>query len=264
MDVFLFDDYKDFLRSSIAENKQRGAQSLLADAAGCQRAFISQVLNSHIHLTMDHAAGIASYLNFSELETDYFVELVAMARAATESMRKLIFRRLKDLRRRRADLTEKFSKASSGDLHTLYYSSWHWMAIHVLTSITQFQTASAISEHLGIPLVKTEEILSGLLKMGILEKSKSGRWSPTAKDIFLSRSSPMTFTNHWNWRLKALENIQAGDQDSLHYTAVVALSRKDAEKIKTMLVEFIETSRKIIAPSPEEKLIALALDFFRV
>lgn len=266
MEVFQFNDYKECLRSFVAFNKaKRGYQSLLAEAAGCQRAFISQVLNSHVHLTPDHAIGLCQFWHLSELETDFFMELVALARAGTEAMRALSKRRLTSLRKHYANLGKKFSKASAqaATVHANYYSSWHYTAIHVLCSIPEFQTETAISEKLGIPRSKTVRILSELQEMGIISKASFGKWHPIKNDIFLGRDSAMTFTNHWNWRQKALEDIQMGNEDSIHYTSLHAMSRKDIIKFKFLLTEFISTTRELVAPSLEEDMVCITCDLFQ-
>lgn len=265
MDVFQFNDYKECIRSFVDFHKaQRGYQSLLAEAAGCQRAFISQALNSHVHLTPDHAVGLCQFWRLSDLETDFFMELVAYARAGTEAMRALSKRRLTNLRMRHADLGKKFSKASAQatTVHASYYSSWHYSAIHVLCSIPGYQTEDAISEKLGIPRLKTVRILSELQEMGVISKGPSGRWCPLKNDLFLGRDSVMTFNNHWNWRQKAIEDIQMGTEDSIHYTSLHALSRNDILEFKSLLINFISTTRELVAPSPEEEMVCITCDLF--
>jgi len=64
--VFNHLDYKDFLKIQIEENHEAyGYKSRLAKAANCQKSFLSQVLNSHIHLTPEHAVGLCQFWKFS-------------------------------------------------------------------------------------------------------------------------------------------------------------------------------------------------------
>ena len=175
MDVFRFDDYKDCLRAFVAESEKRGAQSSLAGAAGCQRAYISQVLNGPVHLTLDQGAGISVFWRCTEIEADYFLELINYARAGTEALRQVSRRRQRDLRRRNADLSKKFAKATSdeGELTHRYYSSWHYIAIHVLVSIPSVRTPEKIAARLAMPVPMVETALRDLQQMGVVGKTKN-------------------------------------------------------------------------------------------
>ena len=51
--------------------------------------------------------------------------------------------------------------------------------------------------------------------------------------------------------------------DALHYSSVVIISNEDVEKIKSILVNAIETSKAAIKDSKEE-LHAFCLDFFKI
>ncbi len=108
MDVFTFDDYKKYLRHQVAHNRDiRGYQTNLAEAAGCQRAFISQVLTSHINLTPDHAAALCSFWRFSDDESDFFMDLVALGRAGTEKLRGNLNRRLSKIKKQRENISHR-------------------------------------------------------------------------------------------------------------------------------------------------------------
>jgi hypothetical protein len=48
----------------------------------------------------------------------------------------------------------------------------------------------------------------------------------------------------------------------LHYTAVHALSIKDVERVKEIMIGAIRQSREVVKPSPEEELICVACDVF--
>lgn len=77
MILYNYQDYKSYLRDRCAERSSaRGFQSLLAKAAGCQAPFISQMLRSHVHITPDHACGLAEFLGLDEVETEYFLNLL--------------------------------------------------------------------------------------------------------------------------------------------------------------------------------------------
>jgi len=60
--LFSSENYKAYLKSVLdGPGKERGYQSRLAEAAGCQRSYLSQVVHSTPHLTPEHAMGMAQF-----------------------------------------------------------------------------------------------------------------------------------------------------------------------------------------------------------
>jgi len=53
------------------------------------------------------------------------------------------------------------------------------------------------------------------------------------------------------------------DED-LFYSGPICLSEADAERLKELLLKFLEESERIIGPSPEETVFCLGMDFFRL
>ena len=81
--MFDLDDYKAVLRTQIDRNRSvRGYQKKLSEACRCHTSFISQVINSHLHLTPDHAADMCVFWGFNDLQTDYYSTLVEYNRAS--------------------------------------------------------------------------------------------------------------------------------------------------------------------------------------
>src|SRR3954467_14180848 len=94
--VFDFDDYKDFLRRRIAEGG-RGYQAAVARAAGGKSSYLSQVPSGPVHLTPDHVANLCAFWKFSELESDYLLAMVGLARAATPTLKRSLHRQMDSL-----------------------------------------------------------------------------------------------------------------------------------------------------------------------
>lgn len=202
MTVFEFDDYRGFLKAQIANNKLvRGYQSQLAKAARCQSSFLSQVLANSMDLGYDHAADLAQFWRLEEEETEYFVLLVAQARAQSTRYKKLIKGRLQSLKKDNLNITKtvKQEGIEKGEFETLYYSSWIWSAIHIMAGTPEFNTAKTMSSRLKLPLSLVEISLTKLEKMGLVTKQENGAWRVTKRNIHLSDASLMTQMNHYNW-----------------------------------------------------------------
>ena len=145
----------------------------------------------------------------------------------------------------------------------IYYSSWHYAAIHILLTIPAYRSVATISQRLRLPAGVTKDALASLAEMGLAEL-RDGSWRATAKDVHLEKASRFNSLNHFNWRQRAIASSIAAKPRDLHYTAVHSMSGADSEKIKEKILRLIDESRSIVGPSQEEELFALTCDFFSV
>jgi uncharacterized protein (TIGR02147 family) len=267
MTVFSYLDYKTYLRDLVREQRGvRGYQTLLAEAAGCQRAFISQVLGGSANLTFDHAAGLSKFWNLQMSETEYFFELLQLARAGTSALRTHVRERLERLRAQHSEISTKMKSVELADEQqkTRYYSSWVYAAVHVLSSIPAYQKDMAIAQRLSLPIALVRKTLSELVEMKLLN-TKAGRWWPTERNLFLPRHSQMVAVHHSSWHMRALADIhEQPGEESLHYSTLHALSLSDIEKFKEMILEFLKETKTLVEPSPEEEIVCFMLDFFKL
>jgi uncharacterized protein (TIGR02147 family) len=266
MNIFEHKEYKAVLELQIAANRnQRGYKSALAEAAGCQLSFFSQALHSHVHLTPDHAAGLAAFWGFDHDERDYFLELVNFARAGSSHLKAILSKRLSEIRERHENLAKRYKKEQTvrPEDQALYYSSWHLSAIHILLTIPEFRSVQQIAKRLGLPPVMIQESLDQMAKMGLAVKTGSS-WHPGQTDIHLARDSVLTSMNHSNWRNRAVLDSYQRESGGMHYTAVHSLTRSDYEKIKEVTLKFLDQTRAVVRPSKEEELACLTLDWFVV
>lgn len=264
--VFEFKHYKEYLRyRHKAVERKHGELSRLAEAAGCQRTYLSQVLHGDVQLTPDHAVALADHWRLPDEEHFYFCRLVDLARAGTPRLQEHILSELSRLRRKSEDLGERYrmTPVSTAEDQLVYYSSWHWMAIHIISSIPDYQKSTVIAERLELPLRVVEECLFRLNAMGLVSQDK-GRWVYSGGNVHLPKTSPLTPLNHWNWRERALNRVQLGASDGIHYTSTFSMSREDYSLLKARILGFLDECRSVIGPSREEELVALNLDFFVV
>jgi len=266
VDVFQFRDYREFLRAKIRENEHsRGYQSLLAQAAGCQKSLFSQVLSGKGQLTRDHASELAGFFGLDEAQAEYFICLVDVSRAGSRTLKEHIERRLKSLKKQSRQLAERLREDSLEDptAEMLYYSSWYWSAIHQIVGIPAYQSPVAIAERLSLPRSQVERAIERLKRMGLIEGA-SESLRVTKKTIHLPPGSPMNESNHANWRQRAIHDVQSGRKASVHYSSVFTMSKADYEKLAELVRDAVKRSRDLILPSKEEELYCLNLDLFRV
>jgi uncharacterized protein (TIGR02147 family) len=250
----------------IALNKDTyGYKAKLAESAGCQRSFLSQVLSGLTHLGQEHAIGLAVYWGLSTHEKDYFLNLVSYARAATKTLKEYFALKLEDARKDQENLVRRIvDKVVLPDIKAAtFYSTWQYLAITILLTIQEYRTVKAIAQRLNLSDTVVERSLSELLQLDMVAKSGQ-EWIPASSTIHLPGDSKFNSLNHSHWRNKAIQDSLLSENKSVHYTSVCSVSLEDAEKLRQLMFRVIGESRKIVAPSKEEELFCLTCDWFKV
>lgn len=266
-EIFEFTDYKLYVRARIEAEGERswGAIRRLAEAAGCQRSYLSQVLRGSAQLTPDQAYGLARHWGLDELGSEYFLALVERDRAASRAFREHLEARLSALRRRGASLSQRVRHAEAPPTaeHELYYATWRPIAVHLATSVPALQRPRAIAEHLRLPLPEVERTLAALAAMGRVSR-EGASWRHAGGSLHLAQTSPLLPTHLTHWRLRAAESAGAGTDDKVHYTTLHSLSARAFARLRSLLRDFVESSHAVAGPSDPELVACVNLDLFPV
>lgn len=266
MNLFKSNTYIEYLRAIISENRNhKGYRTDLAKAANCHRTHISLVLSGRNHLTLEQACGITKYWNFGALEQQYFLGLVELARAGTPALKNVLKARLEKLKKEREDLAVRFDvpKLEDSVLTHDYYLSWEVSAIHLLVAVKQLVKVTDLSKRLNLPKEIVESALFRLKKMGLVAQ-EGDTWKVTVQRLHAPKGSVSEILHQINWRNQAIQRVPRSIQDDLHYTGLYTLSRKDIEVLREKIVEFIELTRAIVHPSPEEEIVCFTCDYFKI
>ena len=266
-DIFEYTHYIDFVRDLISNrpNKGRGEQTSLSKALNCQQAYLSKVLSKQADLNTDQGYALCRYFNLNSRDTDFFISLLLFNRAYTVEAKKYWKTKLdsfiREYQNLQTRLTERIEMAPENI--ALYYSDWIYAALHIMTGISEYQTINALSERLSLP-PQVHDCLSSLVSMGLITKSKTdNRYTPNKKTLHLGNASPFIINHHRNWRLKALQFLNLGNEN-LHYSSVISCAKNDQPKIKEILIKAIENIRKLVKTSKEETIFVYGIDFFEL
>jgi uncharacterized protein (TIGR02147 family) len=263
--LFEYSDYKAYLRD-LGDSRPRGFRKALAAATHCQTAYISQVLNDSYHLSLEQAEAATQFLGLSKDEVRCFVLLVEIQRAGTASLKKYFTDQLAELRERHLMIKERIGVSSvlSEQNQGIYYSSWHPSAVHIAVTIPRLRTRTVLGRALRIPSRKLGEVLDFLTSVGLIVK-EGEKYLPGSTQLHLPNDSPAIHRHHANWRTHAMAQMHSEHApEDLHYSSVSSLSAMDAQKIKAMLTQAISDAVQVIKNSPEEQLVGINVDLFRV
>jgi hypothetical protein len=268
-DLYSASNYRSYLKDWIFQRpgKGRGQISALAQEARCAPAYFSRVLLGRADLSQEQAYAIQGILGHSNEDTQFFILLLDRDRAGDQKWKAFCERRLAAARDARTDLKKRFKDATelSPEAQAVYYSSAHYAAIHASLSVPAFQRVVDLEKLFKLSVARIHEVL-GFLESTGLAVQRDGRWEIGSNRLHLGRDSNLIRQHHTNWRLEALKSLDRGigaqSLQDLHYSSVVTVSQEDATKLREHWIRALEEFNRVVAPSREETVRALVIDFF--
>ncbi len=220
---------------------------------------------THAHLSLEQAERIAVFFGLSEEETHYFLVLIQYDRVGTESLKRYFSKQTKALLNKRTQLKNRVESGAElpADAQMIFFSSWIYPAIHLLTRMPQFSKPDAIARRLDLPVNVVEGVLQFLESAGLVQRPR-GTIQAGPTRMHLPHDSPLIGKHHINWRMRSIRDLEQMREESLHYSSVVTLSKKDVVALKETLMKTVESAKQAIQDSPDEVLYSLCLDFFEV
>ncbi|OFZ01997.1 MAG: hypothetical protein A2Z97_08395 [Bdellovibrionales bacterium GWB1_52_6] len=258
-------NYKKYVSDRLESLGLRGPRSKLASHLRCQSAYVSQVLNGRLHFSLEHAVLINHFFGHSSEEAHYFLLLIHEARAGSESLKQYYVSQLHEIRERRQHITHrlKVKRSLSEPDQAIYYGSWLYAAIHMMVMVPRFQTKQEIASHLQLSVKAITDAIEFLNSVGLVVQ-EGNKYRIGAARMHLDSSSSMIAKHHSNWRLRAIQSLDRPLKEDLHFTSIASLSEKDAARIRTIILEFLEQREEIIRPSKDETVFCLGIDFFKI
>ncbi len=271
MTIRIYDylDYKDFVRDFLRNSPKQGRGQLakFAEVAQTHKATISQVFSGDKHLSCEQAVRIAKYMGLRPKQVTFFILLVDYERAGSEDLRQIYREQIEELRTKNQDLSQRLPKGHelSGEDRAVFYSSWIYSAVRVLSSIPGYQTREQIRKKLNLSDEVVGKAIEFLLRCGLCVERGTGKIAPGLQSTYIESKSPLVVSHHGNWRVKAMEkHPQLSPVDELSFTAPFSLSARDAKKIREILAQSVEKIDGMIAESPCERMFCLNVDWFEV
>jgi uncharacterized protein (TIGR02147 family) len=264
--LFDFKDYRTYLLDFFGDKGERkGLKSKAAQFMACHTTMVSQILHGQVTPSLEQADKLNQFIGHSAEEAHYFLLLVQKARAGTKSLEDYFQAQMTLALKARQNIKKRVGKVDeiAAEDEQKYYSSWHFAAIHMALTVPEITTTEAIAAALGLPTMQVRAVLEFLSRIG-LAHARSRHYSIGAKHIHLGAESPNIKSHHINWRLRAVQSLDAEAKNNFHYSSAVTLSREDVDRIKEILIQNLKAANKIIQASPEEELYALNFDFFNL
>jgi len=266
MSIYEFDDFRALVRAQLgASGEGRGVYAKMAKKLGIHSTNLSQILSGGKPLSMEQAARMTDYLGLTDHESEYFLCLVQYDRAGDGILKSKLSKQLKRLRGQRNDLSLALphDQRLTKEQQMVFYSSWLYSAIRVLSSIPEFQSAEAIAQRLNLSRRELMERLKFLISTGLCEE-KNGNISPGPSYTHLEASSPLISKHHSNWRVCAMQKHAHLKPSDLAYSSLMSISKKDALEIQARIGEMIKKINVIRGKSDCEELRMIGVDWIEM
>ncbi len=267
LSIFEYKDYKRFIRDWIDQSPQqgRGLRTKLAEALGCQTAFVTHVLSGEYHFSLEQAEACARWMGLEESELDFFFQLILLQRAGTKNLQKHFERQISQKREQQTLLKKRVNipETLSNEDQQIYYSEWTYATLHMAVLIPELQTLEGLQSRFAIPPAKLRSTLDFLVNRGLIAFEK-GRFKSLKPVLHLEVESPLIKLHHTNWRLRAIDTIDRKSFENLHYSGVISLSKEDYEWVREKLSQLLKQVVERLKNSPDEKLACLNFDWFEI
>lgn len=267
MGIFDFDDYRVFLLNYVKNLPRNGWGELnrIAQFISVHPSLVSQVLAGNKNLNLEQAQMLCEYLNFSNLETEYFMTMVQHRRAGTTKLRKYFKDKTTKLKESSSEIGQwvQQDRQLSDEEKAVFYSHWHYASIWLFLSIGNGKSLDEVSSRFQISRERGVEVLHFLLESHLCVFN-DGLYKMGPQSIHLDRGSIHLPRHHTNWRLRAIEMSDRIMSEELMYTAPISISRADFALIRTRLTEVIKEATEKAVHSKAEDVACFAMDLFWV
>lgn len=219
------------------QGRQRGFRTRLAEVAGCQPSYVSQVLAGTSSFSHEQLFGIATLLELDDIEWEFLRELAMLDRAGTEALRADCRRRLTKIKDSALGQTQKADREAApgllnADTVLWYVGTWQTSAVLAAIVSPRFQTVPALAKCLGVPQERMTELVRNLVDRGLLKRSNKGHYSsnlPTT--VYLgTEAAGQIFRS--NWLQHGLSRAQNGYRGGYQKGGVFRCSRQEFQAIR--------------------------------
>jgi uncharacterized protein (TIGR02147 family) len=259
--VFDFTSYQSFLLDYFQQ--RRGNQSRLAEHIDCRSSFLTQVIDQKVELSLEQALKIPDFLGLDKNEKLAFTLLVQKEKIQDSQGKKFLEEQIKKLNHQNKTIKGRLESIEelSDEAKAQYYSSWIYGAIHILCAFEEIRDIEDLSRHLKIEPGSLSDCVQFLLQHQLLEgtprKLKIGK-----RQIHLGHDSKYVHSHHINWRLKAIEKLSLQKPQGTHFSSLIGISKKDADRVQEILLQAVADINQVVQKSGEEAAYVVNLDFF--
>lgn len=267
MNLFEYDDYKQYVNDWISSRPKRGRGQLLkiSEYLRIHSTLASHIFRGDKELSNEQAIELSNYLGHDELAEEYFLVLVQLRRAGSDKLKRSLIKQKEKIQEKTLKIVNRIrhQKVLSEEDKAIFYSNWYYSAIRLVTSFKPIQSAEDLYQLFNLPPLLIDQVLDFLVSRHLCQfDGKTYSLGPSI--THLENTSPHIVRHHANWRLKAMERHPLIEKEELVFSAPLSISKADAKVFREKLIKVIGELRDTVEKSAPEQLMILNLDWVQL
>lgn len=262
--IFLYDDFRTFLNDEFQRRLVRNPKySLRAYARDIGVSFsrLSETLSSHVGISVESGQKISARLKMSDLEKEYFLNLILAKHGRTLDTRKKAALIVKNYKAKRIFCLLR-------ENHSNLLSKWYYPALIELITMHKKPNISDIASALKITEHETVAAALYLAEQGFVVRSESGSWKKSTPFLKVESPTPSATIRefHRTFLRCASDAIETQPIEQRKYLSTFFQMRKDSiVEARKELEEFNEAFlKKYTAEQQAEVVYGFSLQMFKV
>ncbi len=205
MIIFSYSSYRDYLKDVLKAKPKKGYGEVSKWAASCQvhPTLMSLVLKGDRDLSPEQGFALGRHLELSNLEHEYFVQMVQLARAGTKEFKDHLSKKLNSIKNEAIQVKKRFQHEAelSDEAKLIFYSSYIYSAIRLFCDTHESGiTVEQLAARFNINRTELVPKLDFLEKWGLIKRSHNNYKMGPSRTM-VSRDSSYVIKHHQNWRM---------------------------------------------------------------
>ena len=261
--VFLYEDFKDFLRDEferrILKNSKYSLRAFARDL-DVSLSRLSEVFAKSEGISMTSASKIATRLKMSESEKEYFQQMILAHHGRNKAIKKKALAKVRGNKAKR-ELT--FLREN----YLSVLSQWYYLALAEMLTLKNAPTPEELMKILDLTLPALEAAIAHLATKGFIVRGKNGQWVKSSPFIHVESSTPAESIRRYHQKminrgLSAIDRQPIADRKYL--TTVFSVKKDNIEEARKELERFNnEFLHKYTSPTEGDSVYCFALQLFQ-
>lgn len=264
-------DFKDQNQAILALLRSRKTNFRTASTA-CQihPSYFSRALKGEAPFSQQQIFRLAEFLELNDRQKDYLLLLWNFRESQGRDEKSFFLNKIQKIQEENQKVSNRIkAKIVSAEERRiqleLYYGEALTALIHMHLTISKFRSQPALLEqHLGISTKKLNAELEKIEGLGLIIRS-SGKITQVEDSIHLPEESSLSFVNHINWRIKAIQEIERREpkDGDYHLSVVFSASEETKLKLKQVLRSAVIEAKNLVGEcSTPTQVFHLMMDLF--
>ncbi len=238
----------------------------LADSAGLQASFLTNVLKGRFDFNADQMFAVCEALEVSSVEREYLLLLLEFERSVLKARRDELKKRIDEIRkehqRSEKHLTVKSLEQAADERVQYYLDPYAQLTLVHLNIAPYDRHPDKLTSVLGISPAHLGEILKILIKTGDV-KAEGAVYKVVARNRHLPKSNPLSGPHLALMRLKALDQIQRlSPEQSFSHSVTFTGTDETKEALSDAYLNFLKKAEGLVKPARSEKVFQMSFDLF--